>query len=417
MINFVRKLGFGVAPSNLYEKPKPKKFNYSSEANALILESAISDCAALTAKTTSSIIEDTLIDRFIPLNDHARYYVCGVLLGKKNNLGAKTWTKYGIREALVEITSNESIGTEWQSAHRGTGKAIIEYASELLQKNTSKFCKEQFNSSYSRVRDAINSWDSIIGVLDVAANNEANLHQKIALEKEVRLAQATKETMSLNPNYYVFNAFRFILQNWDILGAWTHTWRFVSAVLESVDSWEDAPEDRIAFREVCEDVFSVWDGTDAKKKKQIKKEQEDAALTTYDMRDGTIIKAPRTWIVTNPEKAIESDYAGVIEIRNGDRYDAPHFLFFIVDHPVSELNEVERLNVLRDATSKWPHLIEIQDDIVELQYGPDGGVLNQKEYMRSPCIGFFPIWDKGRYPLGEPPYGAVIIRAEGRDDQ
>ena len=52
----------------------------------------------------------------------------------------------------------------------------------------------------------------------------------------------------------------------------------------------------------------------------------------------------------------------------------------------------------------------MQEDVVELKYGPDGGIINQKEYMQAPTIGFFPIFDEGKYPLGNPPYGAVVVR-------
>lgn len=415
MFSFSKKLGFGVISEDHYNKPKAKKFNYSSDANAAIIESAIADLASITERTTSSVIEDILIDQLLPKNEHARRYVCAVLLGTKNSVNTKITGKYGIREALVQIAGQESAGTGWQSVHQGTGRAIIEYAADLLQKNVSTFNEKLFEDCYSRVHDAINFWDSICGVMEIAANDEHNPHVKFVLEEEARFARITERSMSYSCDYYLFNSFRFLLQNWDILGTWTHSWRFVSAALESVNDWDDSPEDRIAFSKVCEEVFGIWDGSDAQKEERLKKEQEDAILTTYDMRGGAIIKAPRGWIVTNPEKAIESNYAGVVEIRNGDRYDAPHFLFFIADHPASELSEEERLNVLRDATSKWPRLTEVQEDIVELQYGPDGGVLNQKEYMQSPCIGFFPIWDAGQYPLGDPPYGAVIIRAEGRN--
>lgn len=418
MVNFfARKLGVGITSADLYGKPKAKKFNYSSEANSLIVETAVADAAQVTETTSSTVIEDTLIEKFIPVNDHARYYVCGVLLGKKNLFGTTKWEKYGIREALGEIFSNESAGVQWKSAHQGEGKIIIEFATDLLCKHLSKFKQQSFNSNriYS-INDAINSWDSICRILENSANEEGNLSTKFALEEEALFARNTKRAMSTDNDYLLFNSFRFILQNWDLLGSWTHTWRFAAAVFDSVDDWKDSPEERIKFREVCEKVFSAWDSLDAAKQERQQKKQEEATLTSYDMNNGAIIKAPRGWIVTNPEDAVLSNYAGVIEIRNGDQYDAPHFLFFLEEHPVSELTEEERLSILRDATSKWPRLSEVQDDIVELQYGPDGGVLNQKEYIQSPCIGFFPIWDEGQYPLGDPPYGAVVIRAEGRSD-
>lgn len=411
MVNFfAKKLGIGLTTMDLYGKPKPKKFNYSSEANSLIIETAISDFAKVTESTSSAVIEDTLIEKFIPLNDRARYYVCGVLLGKKNIFGSTKWEKYGIREALSEIFESESAGTQWKSVHNGVGKEIVEYACRLISNHKDTFQESLFNKDYSRVRDCLNSWDSICGVMDIAAREESDFSSKFCLEEEARYAHQIKHAMSYSCDYRLFNALRFLIQNWEILGPWTHTWRFLSAVMDSINDWQDSPEERINFRKACDNIFSIWDSYDAEKEKQELKMQEDATLITYDMHNGAQIKAPRGWVVTNPEDAIKSNYAGVIEIRNGDKYDAPHFLFFLKEHPASELTEEERLKILRDATSKWPRLSEVQDDIVELQYGSDGGILNQKEYIQSPCIGFFPIADEGQYPFGNPPYGAVVIR-------
>lgn len=411
MVNFFsRKLGIGLTSGDLYGKPKPKKFNYSSDANSMIIETAISDYASVTESTSSAVIEDTLIDKFIPKNDHARYYVCGILLGKKNILGTTKWEKYGVREALTEIFANESIGTDWKSAHQGAGEEIVEFAYELLLKHDDTFQDQLFDNDFSRIYDCRNSWDSVCGVLEVAAHEETNSSLSFAYTEEAKCGRQMEEAMEHDRSFRLSNTFRFLIQNWTTLGSWTHAWRFMTAVMDSIRDWNDTPEERIEFRKVCESVFSIWDASDEAKKNEDKKKKEDSMLTIYDMKDGAFVKAPRSWIVTNPESAINSDYAGVIEIRNGEKYDAPHFLFFLADHTASELTDEERFSIIRDATSKWPPFVQVQEDVVELKYGPDGGIINQKEYMQAPTIGFFPIFDEGKYPLGNPPYGAVVVR-------
>ena len=105
----------------------------------------------------------------------------------------------------------------------------------------------------------------------------------------------------------------------------------------------------------------------------------------------------------------------MIEVKNGEKYNAPHILYYVTSPVDGNFTPEQRAKALAAANSVWPDLAKIQAKRVKLEYGPDGGILNMQEYAKAPMVGIFRIFDKGDYPSGRPPYGACIIRAGGED--
>lgn len=187
----------------------------------------------------------------------------------------------------------------------------------------------------------------------------------------------------------------------------------MSFTMKAAQNWSSTPEERLGFKDVCQAVFSEWNAIDVEKEENNRQKTEGAELIPYAMKDGATAIVPRGWMVINPEDAPNANYAGVIEVLNGEAFDTPHFLFFTADRNPKTLTEEERLALYQKTVSVWPKFKEVINAQVELEYGPDGGVLNQKEWVLAPAIGLFNIYDEGKYPYGKHPYGAHIKRREG----
>ncbi len=79
---------------------------------------------------------------------------------------------------------------------------------------------------------------------------------------------------------------------------------------------------------------------------------------------------------------------------------------------VFEMDETKRAEFMKLAIAEWPKLSDIQAREVKLQYGSDGDILNYKEYINAPVIGFFSVQDEASVrPSNPAPFGAVIKRA------
>lgn len=407
-----RRLGFGVAPEDLYSRPKQKKFNYSNEANFRVIERGISDLASVGDTNSSAIIESILIDKLMPENEDARKYYSAVLFGEKYPSFNAQPTKYDIQDALEDIFIHESAGYDFQSKHEGAGKSIVEYACEVLLEHGITL-KTNAPIGWDHY-DLLSSWDSVCERLEYLEEERLKRNEDNSVIFEAaKLSRHYERSMKENPNFLLFEAVQFLIHCWEHVGARTCTWRFMSFTMKAAQNWSSTPEERLGFKDVCQAVFSEWNAIDVEKEENNRQKTEGAELIPYAMKDGATAIVPRGWMVINPEDAPNANYAGVIEVLNGEAFDTPHFLFFTADRNPKTLTEEERLALYQKTVSVWPKFKEVINAQVELEYGPDGGVLNQKEWVLAPAIGLFNIYDEGKYPYGKHPYGAHIKRREG----
>lgn len=409
-----KKLAYDKASDGLYGKPKPKKFNYSSEKNATIIESALANIAAARECSISDVIEDILIDSVIPADPYAAHYVSNVLYGRQFNADG-TSVKYGIREALEDIFATESMGSSWKARH-DNNKPLVNFAKDLLMENGSTLrpnCFSAANQASESMHSLLDSWDSVCHSLeDCVRQRKANNLSTFDYEKEAKYAREIERALHTDASFKLFNTFVFILQNWSLLGQLTHTFRFMSTAIALSIDWTDSRIEQFRFSSVCQEVMNGWTLAETAEKIAAEENLTDETHVSYQMANGDILKAPREWLVANPERGIFSKYAGVIEIKNGEAYEAPHILFFSdipVDNNFDSKREAEVLNA---ATSIWPRLSEVLADEIELKYRSDGGVANMKDYASSPHIGLFNIFEEDCYPFGKPPYGTYIVRAQ-----
>lgn len=138
-------------------------------------------------------------------------------------------------------------------------------------------------------------------------------------------------------------------------------------------------------------------------------------MTTISIKDGVVVY-PEEWIVVNPDVALERRYAGVVECRDADGTRIPHFLFFSDKKYSREYSEQEIAQINRLCAYASRVFAHVQERQVKPVPDPDhpGRYLNEKEYLDSPQIGHFHLYEQGdpTYPSDyDPPYGAKIIRS------
>ena len=96
------------------------------------------------------------------------------------------------------------------------------------------------------------------------------------------------------------------------------------------------------------------------------------------MACGTLIIPDRPdWILLNPEQAGTATGAEVVEIRNGQRYGAPHFVH--LDNGTPQKGEIERLML-----EKWPGYRTVLEDTIVPAYDGEGRQINLDEWAQAP---------------------------------
>lgn len=141
--------------------------------------------------------------------------------------------------------------------------------------------------------------------------------------------------------------------------------------------------------------------------------EEEPTMKKIKLEDGYLI-IPSDWIVLNPEQAENCRYAAVLECRNSAKYGVPHFIYFNnyqYENQFTDTMEEDFYSLCRKA---WPKFIEIQELSNKNQLVPDpdnkGQYLNGEAHLAAPIIGLFSIEEQGDRIIGEPPYGAMIVR-------
>lgn len=143
-------------------------------------------------------------------------------------------------------------------------------------------------------------------------------------------------------------------------------------------------------------------------------------LKTIQIKDGIVI-FPEDWIILNQDAAPGSMYAVVVEIRDMDGIRLPHFIYFSISKLKNMSNyEISQINQLcANASKLFQEAQKRQVRLIEDPKNP-GQYLNLEEYLASPEIGHFDLYEEGEHPLHqydyEPPYGARIIRKQKKEE-
>lgn len=117
-------------------------------------------------------------------------------------------------------------------------------------------------------------------------------------------------------------------------------------------------------------------------------------ITQHDLNGGYILY-PKDWIIVNPDEAMNCHFAGVIECRLAS-YNMPHLLFFS-SKKMSALTKDDFEKINRKATEAYPAFKDMLEQQVTPIDDPDqpGHMLNADEWMKSPQLGYFPIYEFG----------------------
>ena len=68
-------------------------------------------------------------------------------------------------------------------------------------------------------------------------------------------------------------------------------------------------------------------------------------MKTILLKNG-YVQYPDEWVAVKNMDPIQCDYCGVVEVRNGNKYKCPHFVFFL-DKPILKITDEDRNHILK----------------------------------------------------------------------
>ena len=135
--------------------------------------------------------------------------------------------------------------------------------------------------------------------------------------------------------------------------------------------------------------------------------KQTAYMKKVNIIDGYVI-FPDDWIITKYQNPENCKYVGVVETKNGAKYNTPHFIVFSTK-PIHEMTDSECDEIFHYCCIEHPQFKQIIEKNIPLQYDRFHNVLNSKEWEKAPHPAIFAINDYGQ-PESAYPFGAMIVR-------
>lgn len=157
--------------------------------------------------------------------------------------------------------------------------------------------------------------------------------------------------------------------------------------------------------------------------------EENKKMKRIYLKNGYVV-FPSDWIILDVlDNPLESLYAGIVETRNGEKYNVPHFIFFSNKKYGKDYTEEDEGNVIDACVRAYPefkNIINAQIDYTNL-YNEDGYLefekVEESGWKEAPEIGLFhipekddPIYEKAYGSNYSHPYGCVIIREKNEEN-
>ena len=219
-----------------------------SLVKSVLIDKMIKDEAEIENRSESAIIEERILDSFLPKNKQARWLVESYLYGEGENSG--------IGATLNALFGYNAAGTRgtWSSKY-GNLLPIVQFA-HLEQ----CFCNTIPSGEERELHHFRSQLDSICNKFEYLAAEEETPSRKYYYQKEAEFARELLKEATEEPRYIRYNNFyQLVIDNWTDLKDWSITFRMLCDLASMEKGWRDTPETRTKLLQLIKEVSVEWD--------------------------------------------------------------------------------------------------------------------------------------------------------------
>ena len=214
-----------------------------SFVNLPLIDRLVKDASEIKNCSESAIIEQHMLDSFLPQEKNARFW-CESFLYAENG---------GIGRTLEAIFSFNAAGINWGSRYDNL-LPIVEFA-----KTQACFSNAIPTGKERELHHCCSQMESIITRLEHLADNSTSPTEKYAFQQEANWANDLLNELRTEPQFSRYiNFYQLLLNNWDHLKGWSITYRLLAdlAVLEK--GWQENAEARSELLQLIKEVSAEW---------------------------------------------------------------------------------------------------------------------------------------------------------------
>ena len=214
-----------------------------SFTNLNLLNRLIKDEAEKENRSESAIIENHLLDVYLPKNSQARFIVEEYLYSEISS----------VEKTLSVIFELNSAGINFGSQYDNLFP-LVEYAYEQELSNTTFLTGEEKDIYYiySQMTSVVLKLKNVLEKVDEYLEREYYL-------KEIEVAEYLLNQLKEEPDKCnLANVYRLLINNWEVLKSWSITYRLLAALVTVSKGWNNTPDARIKLLKIIKIVSEEW---------------------------------------------------------------------------------------------------------------------------------------------------------------
>lgn len=212
-----------------------------SFVKASLINNLVKDRATIENRSESAIIEQAILDSFLPENATARDIVSTYLYSEDNPIG----------NTLAAIFSYNAAGLNWKSVNDNLIPLVQFAKTQLIYSST------HLNGDEPELYHCISQIETIIDMLENLAEEKPEMKKSILHEAEYTKL-LLKDLRECPDHVKLFNFYQILLNNWEYFKSSTITYRLLMDLSLLEKEWRNSTEIRVELLQIINDISMEW---------------------------------------------------------------------------------------------------------------------------------------------------------------
>ncbi len=203
----------------------------------------VQDLAVARESNESKIIENSILNNYLPIYTRIRSIVENVLYQDGKGFGPALACIFGLNH-----------GDEHSNAQITNMLPLVEFAYE-----EESMAESDITGNEDEIHNILRDLRALVSRLQHFAEKEKSPDHKLHLFEAVKWGDFLIEELDTEPEFtHLCNIYRLIIDNWKELGGWSVTYNLLSYLAELEKGWHDTASSRLQLLKLVKELSPAW---------------------------------------------------------------------------------------------------------------------------------------------------------------